>query len=401
MSSNIESLNRVLVTGASGHVASRVLRLLPQQRSSTRETSWDTVALLHRGAADAQATVSADAGEVLCGDIRLPNLGLPLHDYERLRYSITAVLHCAAVTRFSVARDEAHAVNVEGTRNVLKFAAAAPRLERFGYVSTTFVAGCRTGVIAEDELVHGEGFVNAYEWSKYEAEQLVRASDLPWATYRLSTLVGEGATGRVTGWNALHKAFELYYLGLAPLLPGRPETPVDLVPDEFATGALHALFFHHFQPGATYHLCAGAGKTLPLADLLALVADSLNASRPAWRARAIAPPALVDWYTFDLLGRSAREVGNATFVQVFEAMRHFVPQLLYPKTFDCTAASRALQGTGITAPPLESYLRRVVEYCVATSWDRRPLPSRRGSSRPTATDSLTGGNARHSERRGS
>src|SRR5262249_54007370 len=83
----------------------------------------------------------------------------------------------------------------------------------------------------------------------------------------------------------------------------------------------------------------------------------------------------VDGATFDLFGRSAREAGNRTFVQVFAAMSCFVPQLLYPKTFDCSGAAQALEGSGVSAPALGSYFGRVVRYCVQTSWGKRPASS--------------------------
>lgn len=317
------------------------------------------------------ALLSAPAGAIVVdGDIARPDLGLAPRTYDALRRMTTAVLHCAAVTRFSVDRTAAARVNVDGTRHVLAFASEAPRLRRFGHVSTAFVAGRRTGAIGEDELEHDAGFVNAYEWSKYEAERLVRATDLPWAVYRVSTMIGRAATGQVRQWSAVHQAIRFYYHGLAPMLAGRPETPVDVIPDEFAAGALVYLF-DAFEPRRTYHLCAGSANALPLAELLALTTEALNAARPAWRSRAIEAPAIVDGATFELFGRSARETGNQTFTQVYEAMRHFVPQLLYPKEFDQYRATRALGGTGIAAPPVASYLPRIVDYCLRTAWGSR------------------------------
>src|SRR6185312_6951808 len=92
---------------------------------------------------------------------------------------VDAVLHGAASTAFGLPLAEARRTNVEATRNVLELASAVPGLTKLGYISTAFVAGRRTGRILESELQHDAGFVNSYEQSKYEAELLVRASDLP------------------------------------------------------------------------------------------------------------------------------------------------------------------------------------------------------------------------------
>jgi long-chain acyl-CoA synthetase len=364
----------VLLTGAGGLVVGDVLRLL-LARSGPADRF---VALLHaggarrpgRGGGRLPSFPSSPRLEVCAGDVAAADLGLSPERYRSLRRRVTAVLHGAAVTRFSVDRATAQATNVEGTRHVLQFAAGAPRLRRFAALSTVFVAGRRSGPVYEHELQHDAGFVNEYERSKYEAERLVRGTDLPWSVYRLSTVVGDAATGRVRQWNAIHQAIALYYLGLAPMVPACAGAPVDLIPDGFAAAAV-AHLFGHAAPGQTYHLCAGAGKSLTLAELLDATAQAFGEAAPAWKARAVEPPALVDGATFELFGRAAHEAGNRTFIQVFEAMRCFAPQLLYPKQFDCAAAGAALDGPGLAAPPLETYVRRVVRYCVRTSWGRR------------------------------
>jgi nucleoside-diphosphate-sugar epimerase len=64
------------------------------------------------------------------------------------------------------------------------------------HVSTAFVAGNRDGVVREDELLTGHGFVTPYEASKHQAERLVH----DWAQrtggrvtiYRPSVLVTDG-----------------------------------------------------------------------------------------------------------------------------------------------------------------------------------------------------------------
>ena len=354
----------VLLTGARGLVGGDVLRRLLRDPCGPPTV----IALLRER--DGEGDGVPEGVEVVHGDITLPELGLSETTRRALQERVDGVLHCAATTRFNVAREDAQRINVDGTRHVLDFAAGAARLRRLGYVSTAFVAGRREGVIREDELEHEAGFVNHYEWSKYRAEQLVRASGLPWSVYRLSTIVGDSVTGRVRQWNALHQALALYYRGLAPVIPGRPGAPVDLVPDDFVAAAVQHLFTHA-APGETFHVCSGAGRTLRLDELLDQAGEALREAAPAWRTRAIEPPSIVDGETFDLFGRSAHETGHRLFIQVYEAMRCFVPQMLHAKVFDTTRASRALEAAGIAPPPMEAYFGAVVRYCVAQGWGRR------------------------------
>ena len=136
-------------------------------------------------------------------------LGLARESYDALTRDVTEILHCAASTQFDLPLDQARVVNVEGTRNMIAFARECRRVQRIGCCSTVYVAGKRTGEFTEDDLDNGgAGFVNTYEQSKYEAEQMLRAvmAELPLAMYRLSTLIGDSQSGRVNGFNAVHHA---------------------------------------------------------------------------------------------------------------------------------------------------------------------------------------------------
>ena len=84
------------------------------------------------------------------------------------------VYHLAAIYDLAVPIELAQRVNVDGTGNVLELCAAAEKLERLAYVSTAYVAGLRTGVVYEHELVMGQEFKNHYESTKFQAEVWVR-----------------------------------------------------------------------------------------------------------------------------------------------------------------------------------------------------------------------------------
>src|SRR5688572_17648017 len=165
------------VTGATGTIGrALILRLL-------ESSDLEVALLLHeRGVGQDPATllrelcsplVSTGYGErvrLLTGDITRPNLGLPDERYRELGRTVTHLIHAAATTRFDRPLAEARRINVAGTEEVIRFARRCDRLERFGFLSTAYVAGKRTGTIEEGERRHRAGFVNTYERSKYEAE---------------------------------------------------------------------------------------------------------------------------------------------------------------------------------------------------------------------------------------
>ena len=80
---------------------------------------------------------------------------------------------------------------------MLDLCPAAERLERLAYVSTAYVAGKRTGVVYEHELVMGQDFKNHYESTKFQAEVWVREllDPVPTTILRPAIVVGDSRTG--------------------------------------------------------------------------------------------------------------------------------------------------------------------------------------------------------------
>ena len=66
------------------------------------------------------------------------------------------------------------------------------------------------------------------------------------------------------------------------MIPGRAESPVDLIATDFAVAAAAYLAVEGFEAGRTWHLCAGTAA-LGEADLIDLVVESILRHRPAWR----------------------------------------------------------------------------------------------------------------------
>jgi nucleoside-diphosphate-sugar epimerase len=349
----------IFVTGATGLLGSgalaRMLRANPRlgARVLVRDRArWEAVA----------SSLGADAARVepVPGDLREPGLGLDDDARERAGRGVVALLHVAADTSFSQTLEAARAINVEGTRRLLDVAGGWPDLRRVAFVSTAFVAGCRTGIVFEEDAATTAGWVNAYERSKAEAERVVRdwcrEHGHEWTILRSSTVVCDSAQGEVTQVNAVHRALRLYYGGLAPMLPGTAATTIDVVTAEYVQDAIARLVLAPGASGMTYHLCAGDGA-MPLGELLDATHEAWRAA-PAWRRRAVARPAVADLTTYRLFERSVEETGDRRLRQVLRSLAHFVPQLAHPKRFDTANADRAL---GQPAPAVRTCWRNMVE----------------------------------------
>jgi nucleoside-diphosphate-sugar epimerase len=268
--------------------------------------------------------------------------------------------------------EEARSINVGGTRALLDFAADCRSLRRVGVFSTVYVAGRRTGRIAENDLDDGgAGFVNTYERSKHEMEREVRRrmTDLPIAVYRLSTLIGDSRTGAVTTPNAFHHALRLLYHGLAPMVPGRPENRVDVVAVDFVADAARWLFERRFEAGRTYHLCSGMAASSTLGELIDLTVECFRRFRPEWRRRHVEKPAIVDPSTYELFVRSVEETGNEVLLRATRAVQSFAGQLSCSKVFETRETAGALEGSGLRPPRVVEYLPTVVRSCLETEWN--------------------------------
>lgn len=353
---------RLFVTGATGLVGAGVLRRMLEADRSLRAT----VLVRDHGRWPGLAARLGGTGErvmPVAGDVAAPGLGLDTTTRARLAREVTAVLHCAADTTFSRSLDEARVINTRGTGRTLALAADWPRVRRFAHVSTAFVAGTRTGDIGESDVASPDTWVNAYEQSKWEAEQLVRSSAVNWVIFRPSTIVCDGDDGVVTQFNVVHRALRLYYHGLAPMIPSAPGATVDVVTAAYVSDAIARLALRDELHGTTLHLCAGTGA-IPLGEMLD-VTYTTWARDPEWRRRQVARPALAPLAVYRLFERSVDDTGDARLQQVTRALSHFVPQLAMPKRFD-TRQSVALLGAPATPP--RQYWARLVAHLLASNW---------------------------------
>jgi long-chain acyl-CoA synthetase len=297
------------------------------------------------------------------GDLTRRGLGLDAATRRTLERVVDTIVHAAADTVFSRPLAASRRVNRAGTAHVLDLADASARVERIVHVSTAFVAGRRTGGIHERPYDSSAGFVNSYEQSKWEAEQLVRASSRPWVIVRPSTIVCDDAAGAVSQFNAVHRALRLHHAGLAAMLPGRESNPVDFVTAEYVAECIATAAQADGVAGAIFHACAGEGA-MPLGRLLeschAVWCESVR-----WRRRAIALPAITDVETYRLFERSVEQTGDARLRAITRSLSHFVPQLALPKQFDTANTNRIV---GRRAPAVAEYWAHVVRYLVRSRW---------------------------------
>lgn len=382
----------VFLTGASGFVGAeflhRVLLREPDtsviclvRGTSAQEAQERVVCALDQCARRASAEVKQLHSErllIVNGDITLPRFGLSPLVYSLLQRRTTHILHAAASTRFDLRLEDARAVNVGGTMEVLRFARGCENLDRFGYVSTAYVAGDREGIVREDELDMSQGFLNTYEQSKFEAETLVRetmAADLPRTViFRPSIIVGDSRDGRTTSFNVLYCPMRIYGLGVIKTLPGKPWVRLDVVPINYVVDAIQQIFLDETAVGRTFHLVAGPERSMSLQALVDKFVQIYNnhfSSRGLVRRLAV-PEIVGENEGRALLDQSIESMPTGQARNLFEMFRFFVPYTQKDKMFDDRSTRRILAERGIEPPPFANYMHRVLSYCFETRWGQKP-----------------------------
>ncbi len=204
--------------------------------------------------------------EAVAGDVSKEHMGLGECGHRDLVRRVDYIVHSAADIRLNAPLEELRRTNVEGVRNVLRFAEevhADHGLQRFSHVSTAYVAGRRQGPILEELPSDQFGFLSNYEQSKFEGEALVHeAEHLPVSVFRPGMVVGSSEDGYVRTFNTLYYPLRLYLTGKMRVVPLSSSQRVNLAPVDHVAEAIGRLTLDPRAEGRIFHL-VGAAASLP------------------------------------------------------------------------------------------------------------------------------------------
>ena len=349
-------MSNVFFTGYPGFLGSA---LLPQVLARRDGDAICLVQPRFRPLAEQRVGELENTSPELKGRIRLVNgditrAGLGLEGAAELAQDVDEIWHLAAVYDLGVAAEIAQWVNVNGTRNMLDFAATCPALRIFQYVSTCYVSGRFAGIFREADLVKGQRFNNHYEETKYRAEMLVRErmhDGLPATVYRPAVVVGDSVTGETQKYDGVY--YVMRWLMRSPFkvvpLPmvGHPEAfRPNTVPRDFVISAIEYLSSLPQSTGKVYAIADPEPPTVEeLVDLLSHATGRRTLTFPL--------PLRVAKFAIE------RIPGVYKLMKIpSEAIDYFTQ----PTHYDTTQASADLADSGISCPPIGSYLDALVAF---------------------------------------
>ncbi len=297
---------------------------------------------------------------LLQGDLRMPGLGLGMIERHWLTRHARAVIHSAAYVSYQPTLDgEPWQTNVLGTRRLLELCQSLG-ITQMHHLSTAFVCGDRRGLVYEDELDCGGGSKNAYERSKFAAEELVRQfPGIQPTIYRPSVVVGDSRTGYTCTYHHFYR-----FLELAVRLSARPSSrrqrvglrlPLtgaetqNFVPVDWVAETLLALLDRPRGHGRTYHLAAW--ESVRLDEIKSMFEELLPLEGIQW------------------VGTASLSDPTPTEQLVLEQFQDYWAYLHSNLDFDCRNTRRTLPD--MPPPRFDRQLvARLLEFAQADNWGR-------------------------------
>jgi NAD(P)-dependent dehydrogenase (short-subunit alcohol dehydrogenase family) len=361
------------VTGATGFIGRHLVQELLANREGT------IFVLVRKGSLPRMETLirrwGSDRVVPVTGDLSKSRLGVPRKWVTEHKDEVDHFFHLAAI--YDMTADDAtnETLNVGGTRNALGLADAL-QAGCFHQVSSVAAAGEFRGRFDETMFAEGQHLPSAYHRTKYESERIVREeATVPWRVYRPSIVVGDSQTGAMDKADGPYYFFPLMKLMRDNLPAWLPLVGVDLgdtnvVPVDYVAQAMDHLAHLPGRDGEAFHLvnpdpqpvvdmingfCAAAGApgfATPVdrrttgALPFFLVPRQLRPSTLVTNLVRTGPvQALLD-QTVGRLGVPAEVLAHTSFTPVFDSRR----------------TEKALSGSGISVPDLDSYARTLWGY---------------------------------------
>ncbi len=359
------------VTGATGFIGRFLVRNLLKRGKPI-------YVLVRKGSLSKLAALRSEWGATekeiipVVGDLAKKNLGVADADLKKLKGKVEHFFHLAAIYDLKASAEDQQAANVEGTRHAVQCAQALS-VGCFHHVSSIAAAGLYDGVFREDMFEEAEDLDHPYFKTKHDSEAIVRNEcKRPFRIFRPGFVVGDSKTGyidKIDGPYYFFKFLQKMRNMLPPWMPmiGIEGGRLNIVPVDYVVDALDYLAHKKGLDGRCFHLTDP--EPYRIGEVLNIFAKSGHAPQMTMRLNArmfgfIPAPLLYGIGSLSPVKRMVRAVLHDLGIpkDVFQFIN-------WPTRYDNRETAKALKGSGISVPALESYAPKLWDY-----WERNLDP---------------------------
>jgi NAD(P)-dependent dehydrogenase (short-subunit alcohol dehydrogenase family) len=359
------------VTGATGFIGRHLVEELLRSRQGdvhvlVREGSRDKLdALLERWPNAARV-------KPVAGDLQRPRLGVDNAWVDEHRGGIEHFFHLAAMYDMTAPEEVNERLNVAGTREAVALAGAL-EAGTLHHASSVAVTGEFKGLFREDMFDEGQNLPSPYHRTKFESERIVREqSTVPWRVYRPAIVVGHSETGEMDKIDGPYYFFKLIQKARNALpqwfpLIGPELGYTNIVPVDYVARAIDHMAH---QPGLdrqAFHLTSP--KSQRSGEVLNTFAHAAHAPHLAMRIDKRLTDALPKGVVSLMMGLPALKNVRRSILADLGLPEEVLAHVGFTAQFDTRDTERALEGSGIAVPPLDSYAHRLWDY-----WERNLDP---------------------------
>jgi NAD(P)-dependent dehydrogenase (short-subunit alcohol dehydrogenase family) len=361
------------VTGATGFIGRHLVACLLDREGDihvlARRESLDKLgALIERWGPRAAGRIHP-----VIGDLSSPRLGVADETIQELgQGSIKHFFHLAAMYDMTAEAERDRVANVEGTRHAVELANELG-VGCFHHTSSIAVAGLYAGLFREDMFDEGQKLDHPYYLTKFESEKIARThTTVPWRVYRPSIVVGNSRTGqmdKIDGPYYFFTAIKMarhYLPGWFPLI-GPELGYTNIVPVDFVAAAMDHIAHQPGLDGRAFHLANPEPQRS--GDVMNIFAAAAHAPQMSLRLDSRLLGAVPKGALGILMALPAAKAVRRAILGEFGIPDEILGYIGLTAQFDTRHAERALEGSGISVPPLKSYAAKLWDY-----WERHLDP---------------------------
>jgi NAD(P)-dependent dehydrogenase (short-subunit alcohol dehydrogenase family) len=357
------------VTGATGFIGRHLVEKL-------LEREGDVHVLVREGSRERldgliERWDGGDRVKPVVGDLTEPLLGVSEEDRKALA-GVEHFFHLAAIYDMTADETQNAMLNVGGTQNAVQLANELGA-GVFHHVSSVAVAGRYKGHFTEDMFAEGQELHTPYHRTKFESEKLVREKvQGAWRVYRPAVVVGDSRTGEMDKIDGPYYFFKVLQKLRNALPQWAPLVSIEwgwtnLVPVDYVAAAIDHIAHEEGYDGQAFHIVDPKG--IRAGEAMNTFARAGHAPHAVMR---------VDKKMTDMLPKGV--LHYAMQIPALKGVRKSVlgdlgipdeilQDIAFTAKFDARDTQRALAGSGIELPALDSYAYKLWDY-----WERNLDP---------------------------